>query len=396
MKSSGIKIDYLICGRFHLHKYLKFVEKRGALGNFYYSYKVNYNFGVINKTRLHNFPLKEYLLYAGLKFLPRIFFDRYLRFLHKIWQKQVLNSCTYNGDIVVSLLHGNTHEILKEYKKKGIPVVGYAVNAHPLHQYEILDLEYRKNGIEYKHGELFFSDLIQKEVELCDAIICPSNWVKESYLRYSKKDLTKKIFVINYGLEVEDKISTESEIKTLDRTKEIKLLYVGLLTFRKGISYLCEAYEVLLQEGYKASLTLVGSLDDLYAPIISKFLKMKGVTHVPHIENGNMISFMKRYDLFIMPSLEDGFGVVISEALSSHLPVIVTQSCGGADLIQNGINGLIIQQANSFKIVEAIKQSFDIQFKFNNKELKQKSWEHYAEVMISTLSSIENNINLFQ
>ncbi len=73
--------------------------------------------------------------------------------------------------------------------------------------------------------------------------------------------------------------------------------------------------------------------------------------------------------IFVLPSLEDGWGVVVSEAMACGLPVIVTEHTGAKDIVDEGINGFIIPSRD----VAAIKEK--IILLYNDKKLREKMSE---------------------
>lgn len=365
------KVDILVCGRFHFHKYLKYLEKYPIEGSVTYSYRINYDFG-LKRFSKHNFYLKEYLYYLGMKFLKGKLVDRYLRVLHLIWQYQILLFTKCDADVVEFLVHGNCYKAIQKYKKNKSKTIGVVVNAHPTHQREILSNEYRKYGLEYNAGELFFAQYIELEYKLCDIILVPSTWVKQSLLKYGDGIDESKIIIQRYGL---DSVLSPPARPIKSSTSKLKLLYVGLITFRKGVIYLLEATKKLQEHGINIELHLVGKIDTLYFPIIQEYLGLSYVIHEPHVPNQSMLDFMSGFDILVMPSLEDGFGVVVSEALSVGLPAIVTNTCGASDLIENMKNGIVIESASCEQIFNAVLALKDTEFA---QEKKISTWEEYA------------------
>ena len=66
-------------------------------------------------------------------------------------------------------------------------------------------------------------------------------------------------------------------------------------------------------------------------------------TWIPSLPHADILKLMQRHDVLIFPSLFEGFGLVISEAMSQGTPVITTERTAGPDLINNDQNGWLIQ-----------------------------------------------------
>jgi starch synthase len=107
----------------------------------------------------------------------------------------------------------------------------------------------------------------------------------------------------------------------------LRVLYVGSLTQRKGLSYLFEAMRTL---GTSAQLTVVGSGAPAQSDLLSAALAEN--THIPKVPHQHMAAVMRRHDVLILPSLVEGFGLVINEALAQGLPVVATDRTGAAGL----------------------------------------------------------------
>lgn len=345
-----MKVDIAVCGRFHYHKYLKYLENLGVINRLYCSYKIGFYFG-INSNKIKNYFIKEYLMHFNDRYLKSWNYNNVMKFLHRLWEYQVLIN-EPQSDILHVMVHGNSLKIIEKYKRLGIPVIGEAVNAHPVVQREILSQEYSQYGLQYDYSQNREARMMQ-EFDLCDYILVASSFVEQSFLDrgYPKE----KIIKIPYGIEKKAQHLPEH----LLRTSEINILCVGAITFRKGQIYLLRAIQDLISEGYPIQLTLVGSIDPLYHNIIVQQGFEDIYTHVSHVDNAEMAEFMSNFDLFVLPSIEDGFSVVIPEAISVGLPVITTRNNGAADIVQNGINGWVVESNSVDQIKESILKTLE-------------------------------------
>lgn len=81
------------------------------------------------------------------------------------------------------------------------------------------------------------------------------------------------------------------------------------------------------------------------------------VYFVDHVEIDEMPKFYGMADLFVLPSRQDTWGLVLNEAMACGLPVVTTRKVGGsADLVREGVNGYIVVEENPAELYGAIKK----------------------------------------
>jgi starch synthase len=153
---------------------------------------------------------------------------------------------------------------------------------------------------------------------LADRIVIPSLHVKESFRR--DPAAYAKLFLNPYGVDLEMFPSVQRH----DSDKELSLLFVGTWSLQKGCDLLVSA----MARTPGVRLVHVGSIGcDLAFPTDdSRFVH---IDPVPQTELGR---FYAEAGAFVLASRQDGFGVVLAQALASGLPVICTNRTGGADL----------------------------------------------------------------
>ena len=107
---------------------------------------------------------------------------------------------------------------------------------------------------------------------------------------------------------------------------------------RKGLSYFFEAIEGLED---KIEATVVGRGNMETCPALKEALSK--VNYIPSLPHDEILKLMANQDLFIFPSLFEGFGLVITEAMSQGTPVITTDRTCGPDIMHNGIDGWVVK-----------------------------------------------------
>jgi glycosyltransferase involved in cell wall biosynthesis len=188
--------------------------------------------------------------------------------------------------------------------------------------------------------------LVRKDLELAlaDFIIVASSFTAKTLVDYPKK--LNNIIVIPYGfppIKYNRKYTS-----TINRP--IKLLFVGGLSQRKGIANVIEAVEFF---GNKVELTIVGqTIVNNCIPLNNALLKHKWIPSLPHHK---ILDLMANNDILLFPSLFEGFGLVITEAMSQGTPVITTNRTAGVDLIQDGDNGWLVTPGSSESLIKCLQ-----------------------------------------
>jgi glycosyltransferase involved in cell wall biosynthesis len=165
---------------------------------------------------------------------------------------------------------------------------------------------------------------------------------------------------------------------------KLNIICVGQITHRKGQIYLIEAVNKLKEQGIDADLTLVGLMDPIYYQIIQKKQLERKFTHIPHVDNSEMIKLLSEYNLMVVPSIEDGFGVVVTEGLSAGLPVIATSSCGASEIL-NSRNGAVIPAGDVEQLVHHLNSFLNRTFTW---EQDFMDWQDYSKKLGDIYSNL--------
>ena len=182
-----------------------------------------------------------------------------------------------------------------------------------------------------------------EELRLADAVFVASSFTKKT-IASAPGVLDKPVHVIAYGAPL-----TPPPTAPARAGEKLKVLFVGSLGQRKGLSYLLEAVALL---GDRVELTLVGTKSThACAPLNDALKRHRWIPTLPHAE---VLREMSRNDVFVFPSLFEGFGLVLLEAMAQGLPVITTENTAGPDLMTEGESGFIVPIRSARAIAEKL------------------------------------------
>lgn len=176
--------------------------------------------------------------------------------------------------------------------------------------------------------------------------------------QYTKLGLANhKVFSFPYFIE-DDAIIDQTCIKEISRDKNkslsidrnIKLLYVGQLIPTKNIPLLIKSFKELLKSNNNITLSVVGSgfLEDTLKEQVKKSGLEDYVRFLGKKSQGELKQIYQSHDIFILPSRFDGWGAVSVEAMANGLPVVISNRCGSASIVQNKNHGFVFK-SNSVK-----------------------------------------------
>lgn len=169
---------------------------------------------------------------------------------------------------------------------------------------------------------------LDQEIAAADDLIVLSSFQRRTFLEAGV--LPDRLHVLPLGVDI-DMFRPADRL----RNETFTIGFVGQLTQRKGISYLLSAFEALRPSG--ARLVLVGRPIGRRRPWL-----LPGVEHHASVARSTLPRFYEQMDVFVLPSLMEGFGLTALEAMACGVPVIVSENTFGADVVIDGHNGYVV------------------------------------------------------
>lgn len=203
-----------------------------------------------------------------------------------------------------------------------------------------IDKELERFGIQGGVSERYVLKSLREYVE-ADYLVVPTQYVYDALVAIGFAE--SKIAKVPFG--VDTKLFRPR--KRDCNTDTFKLLFVGGIRYRKGVQYLLEAVNDL--NDLDLELTIIGGKE---ADVETFEENTESFEYVGHVDHKNLPDCYAKADAFVFPSILEGFGSVVLEAMASGLPVITTEHTGGVEVIEDGKNGFLVPVRD----VEALKK----------------------------------------
>jgi starch synthase len=186
-----------------------------------------------------------------------------------------------------------------------------------------------------------------EELVLADAVIVPSGFVRATLEKLPES--VAPIHVVPFGAP-----PPQATVPHTLSHGPLRVLYVGSLGQRKGLSYALDAVAAL---GSQLHLTMIGRPTSAHcAPLNAALERHRWIPTLPHAQ---ILEQMRQHDVLLLPSLFEGFALVIHEALSQGLPVITTANSGACESVRDGQEGFIVPIRSSQAIATCLQQLVD-------------------------------------
>lgn len=232
---------------------------------------------------------------------------------------------------------------LRAAHRRGLPAVLQTGSAHIVTQTALLEDESRRLGLDsvVTHPAVVRRTLA--EYDEADLIVTPSRFVRRTFIEQGVPE--SKLAVV--GETATPRVEPPGE-RPSPRTPRV--LFVGRIEARKGIPYLVEAARRL--EG-RVTVRLVGRADGALVRVLSPL--PGNVELAGHRSGAALADEFRQADLFVFPSVEDGFGLAAVEAMAAGLPVVVSDHAGCADLVEEGVSGFVVPARDAAALTERLE-----------------------------------------
>jgi glycosyltransferase involved in cell wall biosynthesis len=275
---------------------------------------------------------------------------------------------------------GVCFESLQRANDIGLTTVVERSSAHIRTQKEILDKEYQK----YDQGDSPIStnhvEREEMEYQSADYVITTSKFAQESFL--DRGFTAEKVRCVQLGENIEGKkVGTKRENKKGKTT----FLFAGKVDLQKGVQYLLEAWS--MSEFANSKLLLAGKISENMKSIKNRYERDDTIRFLGWRDD--IAEVYANSDVFVLPSLHDGFGMVVTEAMANELPVLISENTGAKDCVREGVDGQVVSIRDSEALAEAM------QYMHNNPEERKQMGENARDHITSNFTEDDYGERIF-
>ena len=235
--------------------------------------------------------------------------------------------------------------------QRELPRILFQLHSHPLSARAILQDERSlhpdsapslNREWELALPEADFQALVE-ESRMADYWICASSFTKQTLV--GNGAAPERIHVVPYGVDLE-----RFQPKHIERplNTPLQVLFVGTVCERKGIRYLLDAIETL--PAGSVHLTICGRSAGPISVRASAPARVRSF-----VTTEELLHEYQSADVFVFPSLLEGFGHVLLEAMACGLPVISTTRTAAPDLVREGLEGFVISPGNACEVARCLE-----------------------------------------
>ncbi|MCB0162679.1 MAG: glycosyltransferase family 4 protein [Anaerolineae bacterium] len=271
---------------------------------------------------------------------------------------------------------------LRKAKKQGAVIIIERSSAHPITQYQLLTEEYERYGLAFTAMNNRILEKHLQEYEEADYIMISAGFACDSMVAQGVPP--QKLLPVTLGVNIEQFLPAPKSDNIF------RVIVVGMVSLQKGTHYLLEAFKQLALP--RAELVLIGAIDEAFRSVLSQYQGL--FTYAGKVPHGQLPAEYNRASLLVLPSIQDGFAMVVAEAMASGLPVIISENVGAKQIVRDGVDGFIVP----IRDVEALKEK--ILFLYENEPARQQmgqaarrqvlqfTWDRYGREVLAYYRSV--------
>ena len=346
-----MRISIAVHGRFHAFDLAAALLRRGADVQLLTNYPRQAAAHWLPAERVHSYRRHGVLARAarwGARGEPPELVEAALKQMFGRWAAR--RNRTGASD-VVHCWSGIAEESIRACRSQSVCTVARG-SAHIRTQYELLAQEQVRTGRSLEKPSDWIMAREEREYELAHRVIVPSDFARRTFLE--RGAAPARVAVINLawrarGFEADAPV-IQQRVQRLHSGAPLRVLYTGMLSLRKGMHDLRAVLNAL---GHQMEFRLVGPVLDECRDFAKEAARVARVQDaVPQAELPAVYAWG---DVLVLPTIEDGFAVVLAQAQAAGLPIIATTNCGAPDIIAGGGQGFIVPIRNPDALIAQLE-----------------------------------------
>ena len=300
-------------------------------------------------------------------------------YVHRIkrWHTRII------GTLLYSLLAYRQIKKLKPdvIHEQGISGLGFSIKRLLRIPYVVFP-----QGTElYLSSELYKKIIVRRALDNADSCLA----LTQDMAREMQRICPKEITIIPNGVDLSrfESLSKGDARQKLGIDKRGQMiLCVANLRVEKGHEYLIEAMGYVAKSHPEARLYLVGKGSQMgkTQDLVSSHSLQRKVVFAGFIPPDEIPGYMVAADTFVLPSLSEGFPLVLLEAMAAGLPIVATNVGGIPEIVTDGENGFLVEPRNSQQLAEKIAlllQNENIRKRFSTNNINKAKRYNWSEVV---------------
>jgi glycosyltransferase involved in cell wall biosynthesis len=226
-------------------------------------------------------------------------------------------------------------------------------SAHIRTQDRLLGEEETRAGVRIGRPSAWMIEREEREYALCDHIMVLSSFAYRSFLDHGVGQ--EKLAMIPLGVDTRHFRASMEVIaerrRRIEAGEPLRVLFTGTISYRKGWLDFLQIVQGL--NGQPFQFRVVG---DIGPEATAAVAGLRGtIEFIPRCPERELPEWYAWADVFLFPTIEDGFAMVLSQANASAIPILTTTNCSGPDLIEDGQTGWVLPIRQPAAFVERLE-----------------------------------------
>lgn len=254
-----------------------------------------------------------------------------------------------SGDVTLFAYSYAAGRLLQFAHRQGWRTVLGQIDAGPLHERIVAELNeaYLAWRGDRRPAPPEYWDDWRNECALAERIVVNSTWSRDALIQEGVAATKISIVPVAFEKPLETKSFERRYPAAFTPDRPMRVLFLGQINLAKGVGQLLEAAKLLRDE--PAEFWFVGPVHIAVPAELKRIPQMQWIGPVPRRE---VAKYYREADVFVFPTLSDGFGLTQLEAQSWKLPVVASRFCG--DVVRDGVNGVILKEVSGATITAVL------------------------------------------
>jgi len=248
---------------------------------------------------------------------------------------------------------GASEELLHTLRRSGTPSLLFRGSAHIRTQARLLQEEAERTGCQIDRPDEWMVQREEREYQLATKVLTLSSFAQQTF---SMEGFPReKVVVLPLGVDAGQFRASagvaEERSRRILSGAPIRILFVGTLSMQKGCWDLVQMMERLPADRFE--WRLIGQVTPEVRGLLPTICRYAEV--LPHQSHQTLARWYADADIFLFPTIHDGFAAVLIEAQANALPLFTTTNCAGPDLVSDGHNGWVLPIRSPEAFVERLR-----------------------------------------